>query len=557
MYGENNILERLDFFLVSQALIQLIESSAILPAFMSDHSIPWLPLLETNNPRGTGFWKLNTSLLYDSRYLQIIDDMLQAEQQKEFASESLKWEMVKLSVRGATIQYATKKKKDRDELARLLEVQMAALNEKLGQDIDNTGGTNNIHNVQTDIIKANRELEEINKYRTKGVMLRCKANWLQYGEKMSKYFSTLEKHRFNKKTSHRLRLATGNCTTDPTKILQAQADYHRNLCTSANIKFNESYLEDLDMPKLTNFQRQTLDKVLDMEEIEIAMKQMKSNKSPGTDGLPREFYKTFWPKISNLLYKVYQEAVEVEKLHISARRGVISLLEKTGRDPLLLKNWRPISLLNVDYKILAKAMANRLRTVLPDIIHLDQTGFMKNRYIGENILDLLSTMEFAENNDIQALIIGFDFEKAFDHLEWNVLQGVLRFLNFGPYFCHILKILNVDIQSTVTNNGFTSEWFNLTRATRQGGPLSLFLFNVMVEILGTKIRKNRKIEPINSLGGNKKLHCQYADDIWVSIKYGQTSYDELLNTFQDFTHFSGLKINYDKTQVLQIGSLQN
>ena len=124
----------------------------------------------------------------------------------------------------------------------------------------------------------------------------------------------------------------------------------------------------------------------------------------------------------------------VGALYLSARRGIISLMEKLDRGPLLVSNWRPLSLLNVNYKLFAKLLAIRLQEVLNEIIHPDQTGFIKGRYIGENLLDLTSTIEYCNQNNIEGIIVSFDFEKAFDRVESNVLNKVLEFFNFGPNF---------------------------------------------------------------------------------------------------------------------------
>ena len=96
------------------------------------------------------------------------------------------------------------------------------------------------------------------------------------------------------------------------------------------------------------------------------------------------------------------------------KRGIITLLPKKDKDTLLLKNWRPISLLNTDYKILAKIHATRLQKVLPSIIHGDQTGFLKNRYIGENIRLFLDSIDLCKQFSIKGIVFSIDFEKAFD-----------------------------------------------------------------------------------------------------------------------------------------------
>ena len=112
---------------------------------------------------------------------------------------------------------------------------------------------------------------------------------------------------------------------------------------------------------------------------------MALGKSPGTDGLPAEFYKVFWNNISDLLLNAINYGYENGQLSISQRRGIIRLIPKKDSDPHFIKNWRPITLLNSDYTISAKAIANRMKKTLPNVINEDQTGFIKGRFIGENI----------------------------------------------------------------------------------------------------------------------------------------------------------------------------
>ena len=106
---------------------------------------------------------------------------------------------------------------------------------------------------------------------------------------------------------------------------------------------------------------------------------MKSDKSPGTDGLPSEFYKVFWNDLSEILINSLNYSYEIGKLSISQRRGIIKLIPKKDAELNLIKNWRPLTLLNCDYKIATKAIAGRIKTVIPKLISDDQTGFIKGR----------------------------------------------------------------------------------------------------------------------------------------------------------------------------------
>ena len=150
--------------------------------------------------------------------------------------------------------------------------------------------------------------------------------------------------------------------------------------------------------------------------------------------MPIEFYKVFWLDIKDFLLNAIQFIYHSGELSIAQRQGILTLLPKKEKDPLFLKKWRPISLLNTDYKLISKCIAYRLRKVLPSIIDKDQTGFLKNRFIGENIMRILEIMEHTDMENLDALAVFIDFEKAFDYLEWKFVRSVLHFFILGNLF---------------------------------------------------------------------------------------------------------------------------
>ena len=176
-------------------------------------------------------------------------------------------------------------------------------------------------------------------------------------------------------------------------------------------------------------------------------------------------------------------------MSISQRRGVISLIPKKNKDNLLLKNWRPISLLNTDYKIATKCIATRLEKVLPTLINSDQTGYVKNRFIGENIRLISDVIDAYEKRNLPGMLLFIDFEKAFDSLEWKYLFETIDAMNFGPMFQNWIHVFYSNISSCVVNNGFASNFFSLHRGVRQGCPLSGLLFVLAVETLAQSISK--------------------------------------------------------------------
>ena len=125
------------------------------------------------------------------------------------------------------------------------------------------------------------------------------------------------------------------------------------------------------------------DRPIEIKECEEILLTFSNNKSPGNDGLTFEFYRKFGNRIKIPLMECFEYAFEHNELSTSQKQGVITLLEKQGKNRKNLENWRPISLLNFDYKLLTKLLSNRIKEFLPQLIHPNQVGFIKGRFIGD------------------------------------------------------------------------------------------------------------------------------------------------------------------------------
>ena len=282
---------------------------------------------------------------------------------------------------------------------------------------------------------------------------------------------------------------------------------------------------------------------------------MDNGKSPGSDRFTCEFYKFFWDYVKQNVVESINYGFEKRQLSICQRRGIITLVPKKDKPTNLLGNLRPISLLNTDYKIATKAIAKRLEAVLPLVINADQTGYIKGRYIGENVRLICDIISYTAAKNLPGLAIFLDFEKAFDFIEWNFLFKALDKLNFGPDFKNWVQTFYCNITSCVTNNGFASDFFNLERGVRQGCPLSGTLFVIGIEILALAIKKNPKIEGIR-VGAREIKITQYADDTAVFLKNPE-SMSVLLDLLEKFERCSGLKINRTKSEAMWLGKWKN
>ena len=187
---------------------------------------------------------------------------------------------------------------------------------------------------------------------------------MEKGEKNTKYFLGLEKRNSIRKSVFKLKTQNGKELTDESDILEEQVTFYKALyCEEPHTLPFEKFIE---LPFLSQNQCESCEGNITEDECIHVLRKMKRNKSPGYDGFTVEFYYFCWPVISKYVLASFNESFKSGHLSVSQRRGIITLLHKKN-EPELLKNWRPISLLCVDYKLLTQVLAERLKNVIPHV----------------------------------------------------------------------------------------------------------------------------------------------------------------------------------------------
>ena len=244
---------------------------------------------------------------------------------------------------------------------------------------------------------------------------------------------------------------------------------------------------------------------------------MSNNKSPGNDGVTKEFYKTFWEDLKKFMCASITKAFHRGELSHSQKQATIKLIEKKDRDKKLIKNWRPISLLNIDTKLISKVLAGRLKNVLPSLITSHQTAYVNGRFISEGGRLISDVLEICDKLQIKSFLMTVDIEKAFDSINHCFLIKVLEKYGFEKDFIKWIKILLQNQESCIVNEGTTTNYFKLEKGSRQGDPISAYLFILVLEILFLFIKESKKINGLN-IFDKTFLYTAYANDTTFYLK---------------------------------------
>ena len=415
---------RLDYFLISENLRNSVVSCKHNIGYKSDHSKVSLNIDLINLTRGPGYFKLNNSLLLDKDYQETVKKNIAeiAEINKE-ANPNTKWELIKGTIRNETIKYATYNKKETNKQEKKLTNEINELQNKISESTE----ANVIEVLKNDLNEKKNTFEQLTETKLNGLILRSKANIVEHDEKNSKYFASLEKKRSETKLISRLCI-NNVISTNPKEILTEIQTFYKNLYNKREMSNSKYNFFDQSINKLSNIDQIKCEGEITESECINALKSMINQKSPGTDGITVEFYKLFWNNVKEFYVNSINYSFQTGSLTELQKQSIITIIPKQNKDLTSLDSWRPISLLNVDYKIATKVIANRVKHVITKIIHNSQTGFIKGRYIGENIRLLFEIIDNAEEENKPGLIFFTDFEKAFDSIDHTYIINCLNIL---------------------------------------------------------------------------------------------------------------------------------
>ena len=545
-----SLASRLDKFYVSISLIDLCLSCSISPCHFSDHEFVSLEFNFSNfAPRGPGFWKFNNSLLDDDSFCAYMSDRISDLSNciSRFQSVRFWWDFFKRSIKADCISFSREKRRVLNRERVVLTNRLIVCKQLL---------VRGDSSVKPEIISLEAQLSALAQRELEGVKVRSRARWIEEGEKPTRFFFKLEQERAKKSRVSSIYDPDGNEVFSRSELEKAHVDFYRALFAPGEIDAScQAHLFSQVHAKLTSDESFSCEGPVSLEELTAAVKSLPLNKSPGPDGFTPEFYLKFWSLLAPLLLLLFNLCFDDQHLPESMQISVTRLLYKKRGDIKDLKNWRPISLLNVDYKILSKAITLRLSRVMSSLVDPDQTCSVPGRSITSNVNLLRDVLDYIERTNEAGILVSLDQEKAFDRVDRSFLMALLRHFGFGADFLSWIRTLYAGAAMKIILNGWFTEKIYLERGVRQGDPLSPLLYVLCVEVLACVIRMSPFLTGF-LLPGASGLHFrvrQYADDTTAFVK-NLPSLVQLFNVVALYERGSGAKLNRAKTEAMWLGA---
>ena len=458
---------------------------------------------------------------------------------------SYRWDKSKSKIKKETIFYCVNRAKMRNKEKNSLEKDMRDIQSKIDRNVDRE---QNIGLLAIKKAEFNRRMESI----ARGARIRSKIENVENDEKSTKFFFSKESNRGEKKQIRALK-KKDDILQNEKEIMEEVTTFYEKLyrsegVDSEKIKENLTFIENT----LDKNDREMLNAFITEEEIKKVLREMKNNKSPGEDGLSKEFYLEFENHLIEEMSELLNMIILEGKLPESQRNAIVTLLFKKN-DHRELKNWRPVSLLNVDYKILSKILTNRLRKIIHKLVPESQKCGTPGRNMSDILIVIDSICEYMDNNEHEGgALICMDLEKAFDRVNHKYLFKVLAKMGINGNFLTLVKSMYNDITSQVEINGKLTKKISITRSVRQGCSLSMLLFVLSAVPFIKAIEKDKEIKGLRTKYGQEIKILAYADDTSIYIR-DMKCLKRIEHIFDQYAAASEAKLNKEKTEILPLG----
>ena len=464
----------LDRVLVRRADIDFVSCPTFHLIAWTDHKLVRVSLRLANRPSLAGYWKFNTSLLEIRDFRDRLESLIQRALVGAVTGNRW-WGSLKHRIRDFATKYGRQLNLDRTKEAK-------SIDDRLSRAV--AGGDS----LNVELARGDLERESSERY--KGYVVRSRLKRvLNEAVKTNATAREEEVRRFPDRYIGSVKAPDGRLLRSAREIRDAFRAHFQDRfarCTDLPLREFRSYLADF--PRLGVAEAASCEGVVTECEVRDALKQVGLNKSPGLDGLPYEVYLRMSHMFVPILTDMFNHWFTQGAIPGSVTKGVITLLKKGGRHVWEgLDDYRPITLLNTELKILARVLANRLQLVISDLIGSEQTFAVKGRSIQDNLHLIREVLEGIEDGT-EAALISLDQSKAFDRVDHRFLATVLETAGFKPGFRRWISMMYHNPQAVVQVNGRRSGVFAVERSVRQGCPLSPLLYVLALEPLLRRLR---------------------------------------------------------------------
>jgi hypothetical protein len=308
-------------------------------------------------------------------------------------------------------------------------------------------------------------------------------------------------------------------------------------------------------PCVTPAMNDLLVKEFTVEEVGAALNQMSPLKAPGPDGFSADFYQKNWANVGREVSNAVIHILNNGSMNKDINSTYLALIPKIA-NPTCVTEFRPISLCNVVYKLVAKTLANRLKSILPDIISPNQSAFIPGRLITDNVLaayETLHTMHSRMWGKVGFMAVKLDMSKAYDRVEWDFLEAIMYRMGFGRKWIEMIMMCVKSANFEILVNGIPTGRIYPSRGIRQGDPISPYLFLLCAEALSTLLTKADRRGELTGAPTSKKgprlNHLFFADDSLLFCKATPYHWRKLTALLNSYEKASGQRLNQAKTSI--------
>ena len=524
----------LDRVLVRRADIDFVSCPTFHLIAWTDHKLIRVSLRLVNRPSLAGYWKFNTSLLEIRDFRDRLESLIQRALVGAVTGNRW-WVSLKHRIRDFATKYGRQLNLDRTAEAKSIDDRLSravAGGDSLGVEL------------------ARRDLERESSERYKGSVVRSRLKRvLNEAVKSNATAREEEVRRFPDRYIASVKTPDGRLLRSGREIRDAFRAHFQDRfarCTDLPLREFRSYLADF--PRLGAAEAASCEG--------DALKQVGLNKSPRLDGLPYEVYMRMSHMFVPILTDMFNHWFAQGAIPGSVTKGVITLLKKGGRHVWEgLDDYRPITLLNTELKILARVLANRLQLVISDLIGPEQTFAVKGRSIQDNLHLIREVLERIKD-DTESALISLDQSKAFDRVDHRFLASVLKTAGFKPEFRRWISMMYHNPQAVVQVNGRRSGVIAIERSVWQGCPLSPLLYVLALEPLQRRLRDEGTSPALRGIPFVGRLAARvsaFADDVTVFVSRLR-DIEAVKEAVVEYERIAGAKVNFDKSEGLRLGA---